>query len=647
MSWKELRHVAAALAVCALAACGDTEEESRGSHQPPSTDAGTIPGTDAGTNPPPREHPASGESWTVLVYMVADNDLEPFALQDLEEMMQVGSGRSLTIVAQIDRAVGYSSSSIGSLPDFTTTKRLRVVPGGVEALSDLGEVNMGVQQTLSDFIAWGVRSYPADRYALVFWDHGGAWPGFGGDNSTPGHDLLSIAELKAGIDSGMKAAGLGQFALIGYDACLMATYEVALAMRPYGEYLLASEELEPGHGWDWRSLQVLKDDPRASPHVLGQRIIQGFLAQAVEQRTSSKVTLSLTDLYALNDLVGAVGRLADAYTPGNPALATSFGRALHATLSFGASPDPSQSTHMVDLGDLADQLAAQVPTLAPTRDTIKAALLKAVVARSNGGATQRATGLSIYFPALPHYYNSSYAALSEVAAWRGFLARYYEGAQGTHPTFLSETATLQQGQEGMVLRGYLTSGSAEFITRSELYYGIALSDGRLVALGDRPALVNSGTAPYVEGSWNTTALVLTQGAQRGYGYLSLVPTDDGHLSVIIPFAYREAAGASAQYALRMILINGSGSVMQDIFYVESEGGFGQLSPVDGARLIPLVQVFSTAGSSFASGGAEFDATLAIGLTFERLPSGTSLFGILSVADYTGEGDTAYNVGVQP
>lgn len=48
----------------------------------------------------------------------------------------------------------------------------------------------------------------------------------------------------------------GRFKLdiIGFDACLMAMYEVGSTLAPYGHYLLGSELLEPGHGWDYASL---------------------------------------------------------------------------------------------------------------------------------------------------------------------------------------------------------------------------------------------------------------------------------------------------------------------------------------------------------------------------------------------------------
>ncbi|XXF76871.1 clostripain-related cysteine peptidase [Myxococcaceae bacterium GXIMD 01537] len=626
------RGVAVALALlCLLAGCDDETSE-------------------------PREHPSQGGSWTVLVYMVADNNLEPAALDDIIEMADVGSARNLNIVVQIDRAQGYDENGLGQLPNWTSTKRLRVMPGALEPVSDLGELNMGDPRTLSDFITWGVKTYPADRYALVFWDHGGAWPGFGGDSSTQDDDLLTLAELKSGIQAGMTAAGLQQFALIGYDACLMATYEVALAMEPFGEYLLASEELEPGHGWDYRSLKVLKQDPSTSPRVLGAGIIEGFKAQAVQAGTAQDITLSLTDLYALGDLKTAVEQLAQAYpaVSATSGTATAFGRGRAAVLKFGEMPNPAQSVNMVDLGDLAAQVAQQMSSASAVRSAVDAALTRAVVARTSGPRTSRATGLSIYFPPSREYYASAYAGLPEVETWRGFLTRFLQGGTSTvKPAFAGDTADAQATTTQVTFRGTLASGAQDTVTTAELYYGYAQSNGNLVVLGDRTAQLDTrGSPASVVAEWNYKALKLTQGTSSGFAYLSLEVEDDGQVSATMPFHYYERFGAAAQFAVRVLLLDASGNVTQDSYFLISEGGFGALFPVEGSVLQPLVQVYDAATdrSTFqvlSSGDARFDATKPIGISFERLLSGTQVFGILNIEDYSGEGDQVYNVVTTP
>lgn len=85
---------------------------------------------------------------------------------------------------------------------------------------------------------------------FIFWNHGAGWTGFGGDDISTGHPILTIADLEQGLSQGLARTSATGFDILGFDACLMATYEVAKAMSPFADYLLASQELEPTHGWD-------------------------------------------------------------------------------------------------------------------------------------------------------------------------------------------------------------------------------------------------------------------------------------------------------------------------------------------------------------------------------------------------------------
>jgi hypothetical protein len=109
---------------------------------------------------------AAEKSWTVMVYMAGDNNLDPEGVKDLREMKKVGSTKQLNIIAQFDRAESH------------TSRRYYVRKGGIvtgDAVASLGRVNMGDPKALSDFIEWGVKSYPAEHYLLVLWNHGQGW----------------------------------------------------------------------------------------------------------------------------------------------------------------------------------------------------------------------------------------------------------------------------------------------------------------------------------------------------------------------------------------------------------------------------------------------------------------------------------------
>lgn len=76
---------------------------------------------DAGTNHDAGE-PDAGPAlpaWTVLVYMAADNNLEKYAIDDLNEMLAAKISDDVQLVVQIDRASGFYELGVGGLASWT------------------------------------------------------------------------------------------------------------------------------------------------------------------------------------------------------------------------------------------------------------------------------------------------------------------------------------------------------------------------------------------------------------------------------------------------------------------------------------------------------------------------------------------------
>src|SRR3546814_12084243 len=86
---------------------------------------------------------ADGEGWTVLAYSIADTDLEPFLLGDLEEMAGVGSQDGLNIVAMVDRAADYSADPLLGIDDWVGAKVLDIGAGEAAEGADMGDVKTG------------------------------------------------------------------------------------------------------------------------------------------------------------------------------------------------------------------------------------------------------------------------------------------------------------------------------------------------------------------------------------------------------------------------------------------------------------------------------------------------------------------------
>lgn len=447
--------------------------------------------------------------WTVLVYMAADNNLEGYALQNLQDMAAIGSSQQVRVAAQVARrATGHVAEGVLNLPDWTTTKRLYVAHQQLEEQADLGQVDMTNPAALRDFIIWGTRAFPAHHYALVLWDHGSAWQGFGADDTSTTGAPMPLSALA----DALRAGGV-TFDMLGFDACLMASTEVALALQPFGKALVASEEVEPGLGWDYAAmLSALAENPAVGPLQLGRRIAESYLAanKAASPRKALYATLSVADLTQAPALRSALSTFAadlNRYVLGSGAgdqaeqlarLGQILGRARFDTPAFGRSAfnDPG---YTFDLGILAANAATDTGDPAVTRSAagVRSALERAVTfaAAGDGYAQVPLSGLSIYLPINKDIVESSggaYASLGFVAdtGWPQAIGAFAAAAKADHtpPAVPSPTVdgpAVQPGRSVATIAGQVTDET--------LVTGVVV--GVLSLAGDQPLLVSFEEQP--------------------------------------------------------------------------------------------------------------------------------------------------------
>jgi len=234
---------------------------------------------------------AEEAGWVILVYL-AGTDLETesgAASLDLIEMAQASTGPEPLFVVQTGGTREWA------LPDLIPNDRLARFEVRGKDLVPLAEAelaSMGAAGTLRDFVTWGMETYPAARHGLIVWDHGsGSINGVVFDElfDNDSLSLMEIAEALAGFENA--------FEFIGFDACLMATLETAQTLAPFARYMVASEELEPGSGWDYLAIgQFLNANPGADGAQLGQVIADSFLLSNQLLGEDALATLSVVDL---------------------------------------------------------------------------------------------------------------------------------------------------------------------------------------------------------------------------------------------------------------------------------------------------------------------------------------------------------------
>ncbi|NTU84690.1 MAG: forkhead-associated protein, partial [Chloroflexales bacterium] len=397
----------------------------------------------AGSGPAPTRvpAPAGAARWTVLVYLDGDNNLEPDALADLREMAAVGSSDDLKIVVQLDRISSPEAWDDRSAGDWGGTKRF-LVERGIEptadvALEDLGELNMGDQGTLADFIEWGVGAYPAERYALIIWDHGASWLGIASDDSDG--DALSLPELSAALETARERSAFGSIDLLGFDACLMAQLDVFKAVEPYGLVVVASAEMEPNQGWAWDTwLGALAGDPGQDAYAIAPVIVESYIS-SYEGSDVDDVTLSAFDLTQVGQVVQRLdeltGAMLDGIGPGYSAIAQA-----RSFVSVYA-PTNAEEFNAVDLGHFARLLPQQgaVGQVAGAAEALDSMIGQARLANGAGSYHSDSSGISIYFPQVKELYLDEYergSPLPRLTRWADFLRAFHSAGETavTKPT---------------------------------------------------------------------------------------------------------------------------------------------------------------------------------------------------------------------
>lgn len=327
--------------------------------------------------------------YTVMVYMVG-TDLESaadggYASRDIEEI--IASGLDVNRVNLLIYTGGTRFWHNGIPSSCNVVYRL--VNGDIEAVAATeSPANMGDPNTLYNFLSYAYSSFPASHYGLICWDHGcGPLGGYGVDELF-GYDRLYLHEM----DAVFEAAPFGSEKLdfLGFDACLMSTMETAEMAAPYADYLIASEELEPGCGWDYSFLQTL--NTTSNMDTISRSILSSYEQGLEIYRVMPKYTLSCLDLSQMASFRSAAdklfGRMAEGVKNGDY---SAIAQARNRTQRYAQSATTPYD--LVDLGHMAENLQDLYSSEATA---FRSALDRLVTRQVTNMANT--SGLAVYYP---------------------------------------------------------------------------------------------------------------------------------------------------------------------------------------------------------------------------------------------------------
>ena len=332
--------------------------------------------------------------WTIFVYLCG-TDLETdsgMGTSDMEEMAAATKSDKVRFIVE----TGGTDDWTDSIVDEGMIQRFIIQSGKAEMVNEVSLNNMGLYETLSDFLVWGTSEYNSEHMGLIMWDHGGgSITGVCFDENYD-QDSLTLMEIDAALLKCTDNMGR-KFDFVGFDACLMGTVETANMLATYSDYMYASEEMEPGSGWDYTAIgNYIASHPDTDTVSLGKEVCDSFYESCKEADDEDLATLAVIDLSKIDELLVSFNTFAKSmYDAGEDSAETAaMIRGIGEADNFGGNNKTEGYTNMVDLGGVVNACS----DYANGADAVMKAINSAVVYKISGSTHTSAMGLSVYYP---------------------------------------------------------------------------------------------------------------------------------------------------------------------------------------------------------------------------------------------------------
>lgn len=334
------------------------------------------------------------KEWTFLVFINGHNNLSSFADMNIKDMEKTGSSDKVNIVVEW----GSDSTKI--------TKRLLVKkstnPKKVTSptIMELPNHDMGDYKNLVDFVKWGVKNYPAKHYFVAVWNHGSGWHRTGSvsarDISFDDNTGNVITTEQLGLAMQESARYIGRpVDIYGSDACLMQMIEVGAELKDSVDYMVGSQELEPGEGWPYSPF--IKQWV-ANP-IMTAAQVSTLLSKEYKKAYDGGVyghkpdtTFSAIDLRQLPAMYDSLQTLQSSLRSLSTPQFAEVKKAIKNSMNF-------YYTDYVDLGDfLKKTQSLSFSRAIEGLSSAQTALKEVVITADNGDSFVNASGLSIWLP---------------------------------------------------------------------------------------------------------------------------------------------------------------------------------------------------------------------------------------------------------
>lgn len=386
-----------------------------------------------------------GEEGTSALYIyMCGSTLESSsgaAVKNLKELLAVDFDENTQVVIETGgsskwRKYGISSSSLS---------RYTVENNELVLVEEKENASMGDPKTLSDFLNWCVKNYPAQNMSVLFWNHGsGSLSGICFDENYE-MDSLSLTELDQALDA-VRSNMTDSFEWIGFDACLMADYETASVIAKYADTMIASQELEPSGGWDYATMEYLGQDE------FYEKLLQGY-QEKCEAKGRENYTLSAVNLENFDDLSALMDDLGSSLLEESKTGLQQVVLDAQECMKFGSNTSTEGYSNRIDLADFAR-----------ARGNIEIEeLLKQMAISVAGSQKESASGMSVYYPVSSIDDVSLYLENAPQGQYRSFVQSVYGSVDSSKDLIEFISSTDDNGE----LKVTLSDASIPYIANVE------------------------------------------------------------------------------------------------------------------------------------------------------------------------------------
>lgn len=468
--------------------------------------------------------------WAVLAYYGGDTNLEPFIINDLNELERGGGSTDrVHVVAMMDRHPEHYNNPDPE-EDWDTTRIYEITgsdnpapePGEVASISsrliaDLGTRNTGAGVNLAQFLVWAIRNYPAQNYIIALASHGAGWQGVITDETAArnmgleDYSIITVPEIRGAFQAALNESGHDRFALLVNDACYMSSVEYYGAINEFFDFSYGSAEIVVNPALDMSLLlDSLQQQYNAENfRALGQRLIDQYIDVDSQLTRVSDVVYLTNSVTRMSDF-GAVAEAVEAFAAvvneQPDTRIAELARARGNTYTYSAY---SGLDTLVDVGHLMRRVLIETrdeDLAAAASDVLEALDESLVYGRSGPRAADYTSQYNIYFPNYREDFRAEYFDQTTLGEWSRMLRNYYNyftpepwtGDRETvpfHPPVSPEIRVTDRHPDGtMSLRNPGLSG-VEIVGRNITYVDVTtdrvMPDGSAVRVAKERLLLDT------------------------------------------------------------------------------------------------------------------------------------------------------------